>query len=71
MKTYAITYKKRGRTHTEERRADNHFDAVVGVRQAHQLKADDIISIVVKDGGKQRGGKMEGMTARIIGHDKQ
>jgi len=67
LKTYTITYRKRGRTHTEERRADSQFDAVVGIRQAHQLKAEDIISIVIKEQGKTRGGKSGTMPARIIG----
>ena len=67
MKTYAITYRKRGRTHTEERKADNHFDAVVGVRQLHQLKAEDIISNVIKERAKQRGGKMGALQPLIFG----
>jgi hypothetical protein len=67
MKTYAITYRKRGRTHVEERRADSHFDAVVGIRQANQLKSDDIISIAIKERGKKRGGKAGTMPPRIIG----
>ena len=67
MKTYAITYRKRGRTHTEERRSDNHYDAVVGVRQSHQLKAEDIISNVVKDVEKRGGGKMGTMEPLIFG----
>lgn len=67
MKTYAITYRKRGRTHTEDRRAENYYDAAVAVCQSHQLKRDDIISNVIAKESKPRGGKMGTMSALIIG----